>query len=311
MNEHRLARSCPLSRGLLVQRVRELGWSVEEAACAAGISVRRSYEWLRRAKEDGVAGLASRSSTPQRQPLKTEPAREALVLKLRASRLTGPFIAMRLNMPVSTVKNILKRHGKQRLGPPVPAEAPRRYERAAPGDLVHVDVKKLGRIGRPGHRVHGDRTTRVRGIGWEFVHVCIDDATRLAYVEVLADETGVTAGFLRRAVAWFARRKIVVRPVLSDNGACYRSDVNRQLCAELGIKVKFTRPYRPQTNGKAERFIQTRLREWAYAATYQTSQQRNNALRPWLRYYNLKRPHMTLDGRPPISRLNNLLSLHS
>jgi transposase InsO family protein len=177
---------------------------------------------------------------------------------------------------------------------------------------VHVDVKKLGRIGRAGHRVHGDRTTRVRGIGWEFVHVCIDDATRLAYVEVLLDEKGETAAaFLRRAVAWFARRKIRVERVLSDNGSCYRSDVNRAVCNELGIKMKFTRPYRPQTNGKAERFIQTMLREWAYAASYQDSRQRVNALRPWLRYYNLHRPHMALDGRPPIVRLNNLVSLHT
>ena len=234
------------------------------------------------------------------------------MLRLRALRMTGPVIAHRLKMARSTVAGILRRHGQARLRTLQPPEPPNRYERARPGELVHVDVKKLGRIGRPGHRVHGDRTTRVRGIGWEFVHVCIDDATRLAYVEVLEDEKGPTAaGFLRRAVAWFGRRQITVERVLSDNGSCYRSTVNRQLCAELGIKVKFTRPYRPQTNGKAERFIQTMLREWAYAATFQTSLERRHALRPWLRYYNLHRPHMALDGRPPVARLNNLLSLHN
>jgi transposase InsO family protein len=226
--------------------------------------------------------------------------------------MTGPVIAHRLRMPRSTVSRILRRHGQARLPPRVPPEPIVRYERARPGELVHVDVKKLVRIGRPGHRVHGDRRTRVTGIGWEFVHICIDDATRLAYVEVLDDELGLTAaGFLRRAVAWFGRRGIRVERVLSDNGSCYRADVHRAAAAALGIKVKFTRAYRPQTNGKAERFIQTMLREWAYAATYQTSLHREQALRPWLRYYNLHRPHMALDGRTPILRLNNLVSLHN
>ena len=255
--------------------------------------------------------LADRSSRPHRLTGKTEPAREALVLELRALRKTGPVIAQRLKMPRATVSRILRRNGQARLRAVEPAEPAKRYERSRPGELVHVDVKKLGRIGRPGHRVNGDRTTRVRGIGWEFVHVCVDDATRLAYVEVLHDEKGETAAvFLRRPVAWFARRKIRVERVLSDNGSCYRSDLNRAVCNELRIAMKFPRPYRPQTNGEAERFIQTMLREWAYAATYQDSLQRVNALRPWLRYYNLHRPHMALDGRPPIFRLNNLVSLH-
>jgi len=312
MNLHSLARTCPRSRALLVQRVRQEGWRVDVAAAAAGVSVRTAYKWLRRAREEGDVGLADRSSRPRRCPRRTEAAREAAVLELRALRMTGPVIARRLRMPRSTVSRILRRHGQARLRPPEPAEPVRRYERARPGELVHVDVKKLGRIARPGHRVNGDRTTRARGIGWEFVHVCIDDATRLAYVEVLDDERGPTAaGFLRRAVAWFARRKVTVERVLTDNGACYRSHLHRSMCARLGVQVCFTRPYRPQTNGKAERFIQTLLREWAYAATFQTSLQRQHALRPWLRYYNLQRPHMALDGRPPISRLNNLSGLHS
>jgi transposase InsO family protein len=312
MNLHRLARSCPQSRALLVRRVRQERWRVDEAAAAAGISVRTAYKWLRRERDEGVVGLADRSSRPHRSPLRTEAAREAAVLELRKLRMTGPVIAHRLRMPRSTVSRILRRNGQARLRALQPPEAPRRYERARPGEMVHIDVKKLGRIGRPGHRVNGDRTTRMRGVGWEFVHVCVDDATRLAYVEVLANERGSTAaGFLRRAVAWFARRKIKVERVLTDNGACYRGFEHRNVCAELGIKARFTRPYRPQTNGKAERFIQTMLREWAYAATFQNSADRIHALRPWLRYYNLQRPHMALGGRSPTWRLNNLPSLHS
>jgi transposase InsO family protein len=311
MNLHSLAKTCPSSRALLVHRVLMLRWTVGDAASAAGVSERTAYKWLRRAREGGAVALADRSSRPRRLVCKTEPAREKMVLKLRELRMTGPVIARRLQMPRATVSRILRRNGQAKLRALLPPEPIVRYERSRPGELVHVDVKKLVRIIRPGHRVHGDRRTRVQGAGWEFVHVCIDDATRLAYVEVLYDETGETAAaFLRRAVAWFARRKIRVERVLSDNGSCYRSDIHRHTCAQLGIKPKFTRPYRPQTNGKAERFIQTMLREWAYAATYQNSLQRENALRPWLRYYNLHRPHMGLDGRTPLFRLNNLVSLH-
>lgn len=311
MNLHRLARSCPSSRALLVERI-GAGWSVREAAQAAGVSDRTAYKWLRRHREEGVVGLADRSSRPRRCPGKTEAKREAVVLELRALRLTGPVIAHRLRMPRATVSRILRRHGQARLRSLQPPERPKRYEYSEPGGLIHVDVKKLGRIGRPGHRVNGDRTTRMRGIGWEFVHVCVDDATRLAYVEVLRNERAETAvGFLRRAIAWFARRGITVKRVMSDNGSCYVSDLHRAACAELGIRHIRTRPYRPQTNGKAERFIQTMLREWAYAATFQNSEGRTAALRPWLRYYNLRRPHMAHDGQTPIARLNNLVSLHS
>jgi transposase InsO family protein len=241
--------------------------------------------------------------------LRTAAAREAAVLELRKLRMTGPVTACRLRMPRSTVSRILRWNGQARLQALQPPEAPRRYERARPGEMVHIDLKKLGRIGRPGHRVNGDRTTRMRGIGWEFVHVCVDDATRLAYVEVLANERGDR--ILRRAVAWFARRKIKVERILTDNGSCYRGFDHRNVCVELGIKPRFTRPYRRQTNGKAERFIQTMLREWRYAASFQNSADRIHALRPWLRYYNLHRPHMALGRRSPAWRLNNLPSLHT
>jgi transposase InsO family protein len=311
MNLHRLARSCPRSRALLVERTKK-GWTVTEAATAAGVSERTAFKWLRRYREEGDVGLADRSSQPLRVAGKTEAAREGVVLMLRALRLTGPVIARRLRMPRSTVSRILRRHGEARLRPLEPTEPVRRYERKRPGELIHIDVKKLGRIGRPGHRVHGDRTMRTRGVGWEFVHVCIDDATRLAYVEVLANERKETAtAFLRRAVAWFGRRGIVVEQLMTDNGSCYRSRLHRCVCDELGIRHLFTRPYRPQTNGKAERFIQTLLREWAYAATFLDSALRRRALRPWLRYYNRQRPHMALDGCSPITRLNNLVSLHT
>jgi transposase InsO family protein len=311
MNLHRLARSCPRSRALLVQRKRQ-GWTVVQAAEAAGVSERTAFKWLRRHREEGDVGLADRSSRPVRVPGKTEAAREDAVLMLRALRMTGPVIAHRLRMPRSTVSRILRRNGEARLRALTPPEPTRRYEKKRPGELIHIDVKKLGRIGQPGHRVHGDRTTRVRGIGWEFVHVCVDDATRLAYVEVLADERKETAaGFLRRAAAWFGRRGVIVERVLTDNGPCYRSGVHRLVCDELAIRHSLTRPYRPQTNGKAERFIQTLLREWAYAAIFQDSHARRRALRPWLRYYNRQRPHMALDGCSPIIRLNNLVSFHS
>ncbi len=311
MNLHRLARSCPRSRALLVERPK-LGWTVAEAAAAAGVSERTAHKWRRRHREEGDRGLADRSSRPLRIPGKTEAAREDAVLMLRALRMTGPVIAQRLRMPRSTVSRILRRHGEARLRPLEPIEPVRRYEKKRPGELIHIDVKKLGRIGRPGHRVNGDRTTRMRGVGWEYVHVCVDDATRLAYVEVLPDERKETAAaFLRRAIAWFARRGITVERLLTDNGSCYRSRHHRAVCEELAVRHSMTRPYRPQTNGKAERFIQTLLREWAYAAVFQDSNGRRRALQPWLRYYNRQRPHMALDGCPPISRLNNLVSLHS
>jgi transposase InsO family protein len=208
-------------------------------------------------------------------------------------------------MPKATVARVLLRAGLNRLRFVDPPPAPRRYERKRPGELLHLDVKKLGRIGgRVGHRIHGDRSQRVRGASWEFVHVCIDDASRLAYAEVLHDELGVTAtGFLERALAWYRQHGIRAERILTDNGACYRSHTFRRLCLRRSIRLLYTRPYRPQTNGKAERFIQTLLREWAYARPYRHSCLRTRVLTSWLRHYNERRPHGSLDGLPPISRL--------
>jgi len=220
--------------------------------------------------------------------------------------MSGRLISSQLKVPVQTVYRILKQEGLSRLKHLEPRQPAVRYERQRPGDLLHIDVKKLGRIARPGHRVNGDRTTRVRGVGWECVHVCIDDSTRLAYVEVLADETGPScAGFLRRALAWYRRQGIRVERVMTDNGSAYRSDrgIFHSLLAAQGIRHLRTRPYRPQTNGKAERFIQTVLREWAYARSYRSSRRRTELLRPWLLFYNSERPHGSLGGRSPRASL--------
>lgn len=304
MNIHRSAKSVPASRLLLVKRVLEGGWSASEAAEAAGLSERSAYKWLRRFREHGAAGLEDRSSRPHRCPRATSEKRTELVLELRRCRLSGPAIADRLKMPRSTVGRLLKRHGLGKLKFLEPKEPANRYEHCAPGDLVHLDVKKLNRFSVPGHRVTGDRSVRTRNVGWDFVHVAIDDYTRLAYVEVLDDERTDTAQrFLKRAVAWFERRGVTVRRLLTDNGSCYVSYALAELCAELGIKHSFTRPYRPRTNGKAERFIQTLLREWAYVRPYRTSDERNAQLGAFVRRYNYHRPHGSLDRKPPSSRL--------
>lgn len=314
MNLHSLARSCPASRALLVERVEKHRWSVEEAAEAAGLSTRRGYHWLARWRSGD--GLQDASSRPERTT-RTSAEWEAVVIALRRTRMTSPLIARRLKMPAATVKRILARAGLNRLKSLEPKEPVVRYERLRAGELIHLDVKKLGRIGRPGHRVNGDRTTRVRGIGWEFVHVCIDDATRLAYVEVLRDERGVTAAaFLRRAAAWYRKHGITVERVMTDNGSGYVSCDFRQACAELAARHIRTRPYRPKTNGKAERFIQSMLREWAYALPYDSSLLRSKALPRWLSFYNRHRPHSGLNGRTPWERLrhgplNNVVSFHS
>jgi transposase InsO family protein len=316
MNLHRMARSCPASRALLVDRVRNQGWNVAEAAGAAGLSVRRAYEWLRRSREGDVE-LADRSSRPHRSPTKLPPEWESMVLTLRQSRMTQQAIAETLGLSKARVGRVCRQAGIGRLPPAAPPEPVCRYERKRPGELVHLDVKKLGRIGRPGHRVHGDRTTRVRGIGWEFVHVCIDDASRVAYVEVLEDERGSTStAFLRRAAAWFERRGIRIERVMTDNGSGYVSFDFARACAELEARHLRTRPYRPCTNGKAERFIQTLLREWAYAAPYPTSAARTRSLPGFLHRYNHHRPHSALQGAPPMAKLtasqvNDLVSLHS
>lgn len=304
MNIHRSARTTFASRVLLVERVRQQGWRIEEAAAAFGISNTTVRKWLARFDELGLSGLRDRTSKPHRQPLKTRPGWEAQILELRALRMTAQRIAQSLSLPKSTVARVLARNGKSRLPPLKPPPPVVRYEWKRPGDLIHLDVKKLGRIERVGHRIHGDRTTRVRGAGWEYVHVCIDDASRLAYVEVLGDEKGLTtAGFLQRATAWYAERGIKVRRVMSDNGSNYISRVFAAACNRLSQRHLRTRPYTPRTNGKAERFIQTLLREWAYVQPYLHSKLRRAALRPYLRYYNERRPHGSLNAMPPVSRI--------
>jgi len=304
MNSHSLARTSPFSRELLVRRVRGENWTVAAAAEAFGVSRRTAYKWLARFDE---GALRDRSSKPKTSPQQTPAALVEWIVRLRRQRWTGAQIAARLKLPRSTVHRILRRAGLSRLKLLEPPQPVIRYERKHPGELVHIDVKKLGRIGRVGHRIHGDRTTRVRGIGWEFVHVAVDDASRLAYVEVLPDEKGPSCtAFLRRALAWYRQLGIRVRRVMTDNGSAYRwpSGLFGRLLSNSRIKHLKTKAYRPQTNGKAERFIQTMLREWAYAVPYSSSRQRHRALSRWLVHYNRERPHGSLGGRPPISRLN-------
>jgi transposase InsO family protein len=305
MNVHSGARSCRASRVLLVQRITEQGWSVTLAAGAAGMSRRSAFKWLRRYREQGAAGLEDRSSRPQRMPRATPAEWQQMILELRQTRMTAARIAAQLGRPRSTVALILKRAGQARLRSPHPVEPVQRYQRERPGELIHLDVKKLGRIaGLIGHRITGDQGRRCRGAGWEYVHVAIDDASRLAYVEVLRDERGTTSvGFLRRTFAWFQRLGVRVERIMTDNGSGYRSRRFAASCAALQLRHLRTRPYRPCTNGKAERFIQTLLREWAYAMPYRNSSLRIRALRPWLRYYNRERPHGSLGACPPVSRL--------
>jgi len=317
MRLHRNARTCPRSRRLAVMRVLEEGWTLAAAASAAGVSVRTLSKWLRRYREEGDDGLLDRSSAPRSVPGRTPEERVAVIAALRRLRMTAAEIAETLAMPLSTVSVVLNRIGLGRLSRLEPPEPPNRYERRRAGELLHVDVKKLGRIGRPGHRVNGDRRTRTRGIGWEYVHIAIDDATRLAYVEVLADEKATTAsGFLRRAVAHFAAYGVQVEQVMTDNGSAYVSIVHRLACKALGLKHLRTRPYRPRTNGKAERFIRTMLAGWAYGALYRDSAERRAALAGWLDFYNRRRPHGSLAHQPPLQRLealrrNNLAGSYS
>jgi len=307
MKLHRNARTCPHSRLLIVKRVREEGWTLAQAAEAAGVSVRTVSKWLSCFESEGEEGLLDRSSAPQTVANRTPDDRVEAIACLRRLRLSGAEIAELLAMPYSTVSAILARIGLGRLSTLEPREPANRYEKARPGELIHVDVKKLGKIGRPGHRVNGDRRTRSRGVGWEFVHVCIDDATRLVYAEVLEDEKGATAvGFLRRALAFFASYGISVERVLTDNGPAYRSVVHALACRALGLKHSRTRPYRPRTNGKAERFIRTLLGGWAYGAIYGSSQERRLGLSGWLEFYNRRRPHGSLGRQAPLERLQAL-----
>src|SRR5262245_41231919 len=314
MDIHQNARTTPWSRAELVSRILECRQPVAAVAQAFGISERTARKWCRRVEQEGLAGLRDRSCRPHRSPQATPAAVVAQVESLRRQRWTGARIAPAVGLSRATVGRILRRLGLARLRQLDPPRPARRYEHARPGELLHVDIKKLGRIAGLGHRITGDRRHRARGIGWEFVHVAIDDCSRLGYAEVLLDERGATvAAFLRRALRWFARRDVRVVRVLSDNGSGYVSRVFATACQALRVAHRRTRPYTPRTNGKAERFIQTLLREWAYSRPYTSSLERQAALPPWVHYYNWHRRHGSLQGRPPISRVipaDNLLSAH-
>jgi len=302
---HRNAKTCPASRQLMARRVLAEDWTLTQAAEAAGVSVTRAREWVRR-YQGGDCELADRRSGPKRRPPGRVCAqREAVIAELRGEvRMNAVQIAERLGMSERTVRAVIARLGLSKLAPLEAPEPANRYERPRPGELIHIDVKKLGKIGRPGHRVNGDRSTRTRGIGWEFVHVCVDDCTRLAYVEVLDDERkqSVTA-FLERAVGWFGDQGVIIERLMTDNGPGYRSKLHRRACQALGIRHLFTRPYRPRTNGKAERFIRTLLDGWAYKRPYATSAERRGALGAFLTHYNAHRPHRSLGGQTPFERL--------
>jgi len=304
MRLHRNAKTTPKGRALMVQRVEIDGWTAGRTAAAFGVSVRTVQKWRRRYRDGGPASLQDGSSIPLRMPRLTRPARVAAVRALRAQRLPGALIAQRLGVPRATVGAVLRRCGLARLAPLTAPPPVRRYERARPGELLHVDIKSLGRIQGVGHRIHGDRRCRVRGIGWDHVHVCVDDRSRVAYVEVLPTlHQRDAVGFLERAVAWFAMRGVRAEGVMTDNGSAYLARAFAATCARLGLRHLRTRPYTPRTNGKAERFIQTLLREWAYRRAYATSRRRRRARGPWLRYYNERRPHTALNYRPPFTRL--------
>ena len=299
---HRNAKTTPTMRALIVQRIRQEHWPPAEAAAAAGVSVRTTYKWLRRHRLGGRPALDDASSRPHRQPRRTSADTVSAIVAARHERRTAWAIAIRLQVPRSTVAAVLVRVGLNRLArlePPAPVH---RYERTRPGELVHLDIKPLGRILRVGHRIHPHQRSSV-GAGWEYVHVAVDDYSRAAYVEVLPDQTGPTvAGFLRRTVGWFARRGISVARVLTDNGSGYVSRRFHAMADRCHVRLTRTRPYRPQTNGKAERFIQTLIRGWAYAVSYPSSWRRTLALRPWLRHYNVQRPHAALGYQPPCVR---------
>jgi transposase InsO family protein len=306
-------------RRRMVGRVVEEGWSLTKAAEAAEVSERTCSKWVGRYRAQGEAGLRDRSSAPRHIPHRTPPERVEVIALLRRLRMTSTEIAECLGMALSTVSAVLKRIGLGKLNRLVPLEPPNRYERRHAGELLHIDVKKLGRIpqGRAGHRVHGQRglqrSPRKDGkktVGWEFVHVCVDDATRLAYAEVLADEKAITAvGFLRRAVAFYASYGITPQRVMTDNGAAYRATLHALACRAIGLRHLRTRPRRPRTNGKAERFIKTMIAGWNDGAIYGSSRERTAALDGWLWTYNHRRRHGALGHKPPIARLNELNNL--
>jgi transposase InsO family protein len=308
MKLHGNARTCLHSRLLIVERVLEEGWAVAAAAAAAGISERTAAKWLARYRAEGRAGLLARSSRPRRSPRRTPAERVRAIEALRRLRMTAAEIAEVLRIPLSTVSAILKRIGLGKRSRLEPVEPPNRYECARPGELLHIDVKKLARFDRPGHRLLGRGRGRFEtAAGYEFLHVCIDDYSRLAYAELLPDERAQSAiDFLRRALAFFAARGVSAKRLLTDNGSAFVARSYARACRTLGLRHTRTRPRRPRTNGKAERFIQTLLNEWAYARLYGNSDERARVLPLWLSHYNYTRPHGSLGHKPPGSRLNTV-----
>ena len=318
MNVHKNAPLTPKGREALVRSVVEGGLSQAEAAYQFNTTPKTVAKWVKRFRAEGVEGLHDRSSRPVSSPSQTPVATCTAIEALRRQRHTGKQIAAEMKVSPATVSRILRRLGLNRIRDLEPAEPERRYERESPGEIIHIDIKKLGRFERVGHRITGDRTgpNKSRGAGWDFVHVCIDDHSRVAFSEIKPDETADSAvPFLRASVAYYKGLGVTVTRVMTDNGSCYQSFAFRDACRDLGIKHIRTKPYTPRTNGKAERFIQTALREWAYAQAYPTSDRRAQELPVWLHQYNWHRPHGGIDCQTPISRLgltrDNLLRLHT
>lgn len=318
MNIHKNARLTPRSRADLARRVLEEGQAPKAVATAFGLSQKTVGKWVERFKAEGPQGLLDRSSRPHRLRQPTPAAIIDRIAALRRQRWTGDQIAKEVGVSPATVSRVLQKLGLNRLKALEPAEPVRRYERENPGELIHIDIKKLGRFSRVGHRITGDRTgqSNARGIGWEFVHVCIDDNSRVAFAQIMPTERKECAiAFLKAAIAYYQRLGVTVQRVMTDNGSCYISKAFRKACKRLGLKHIRTKAYTPKTNGKAERFIQTALREWAYAQAYPTSDHRADQLPVWLHRYNWHRPHGSLQSKIPISRLglteDNLLRLHN
>ena len=315
MDYHQNARTTVWSREQMARQVLEQGWTLARAAARANVSVRTAGKWVGRFRQQGLSGLRDRSSRPRRLRRPTPAEQQDQVLALRRLGLSGLAVALETGLSTATVSRILRRarlSRKRDLAPPAP---PNRYEHAAPGDMLHLDVKKLGRFRAPGHRVTGNPADRTRRSGWEYLHVAIDDHSRIGFARLLENEqAGSVARFLLQALRYYAQLGIRVRRILTDNGPAYRSRRFNRLCRRLGLRHRYTRPYTPRTNGKAERFIKTALAEWAYARCYQNSQQRAELLPTWMHRYNHHRPHAGIGNNTPISRAgpdrNNLLTMH-
>jgi len=317
MNSHKNAPLTPKGREAMVRSVVGGGLSQADAAYQFNTTPKTVAKWVKRFRAEGVDGLRDRSSRPHSLPSQTVPATRTVIEALRRQRYTGKQIAAETGVSPATVSRILRRLGLNRIRDLEPAEPARRYERATPGEMIHIDIKKLGRFDRVGHRITGDRVgqSNSRGVGWEFVHICIDDHSRVAFSEIKPDEKADSAvPFLKAAVAYYKSLGVTVSRVMTDNGSCYKAFAFRDACRDLGIKHIRTKPYTPKTNGKAERFIQTAIREWAYAQAYPTSDRRAEELPVWLHRYNWHRPHGAIKSQTPISRLglteDNLLRLH-